>query len=114
MSYNREKFDQAIWKTVSGIKKGRVMSYGTVARVSGFPRHARMVSRAMGRSVEPLPWYRVVRSNHTLAFEVDSETYRKQRRLLEEEGVKFIKGKVTPVELKDEVDLDKLLWGTEV
>ena len=68
----------------------------------------------MGRSVEPLPWYRVVRSNYTLAFEVDSKAYRKQRRLLEEEGVEFIKGKVTPVELKDETDLDELLWGSEL
>jgi len=89
------------------------MSYGTVARVSGFPRHARMVSRAMGRSVEALPWYRVVRSDHSLAFDVDSEPYKKQRRLLEKEGVKFINGKIAPVELDDETDLDKLLWGSE-
>ena len=89
------------------------MSYGTVARISGFPRHARMVSRAMGRSVEPFPWHRVIRSNYTLAFEIGSNAYEKQRGLLEKEGVRFIKGKVTPVELEDETDLDKLLWGSE-
>jgi len=60
MSEFQEKFDQAIWRTVSGIKPGRVMSYGQVARAAGFPRHARMVSKAMSRSVEPLPWYRVI------------------------------------------------------
>ena len=67
----------------------------------------------MGRSAEALPWYRVVRSDNTLAFDVDSQPYNKQRRLLEKEGVKFINGKVIPVDLDDEKDLDKLLWGLE-
>lgn len=86
------------------------MSYGTVARVSGFPRQARMVSQAMGRSVNKLPWYRVVRSNSTLAFEEGSKAYKKQRTLLEKEGVQFIGGKVFPLESDDVHDLDKLLW----
>ena len=111
MSYSQQKFDQAIWKTVSSIKAGHVMSYGEVARVAGFPRHARMVSKAMCRSTTPLPWYRVVRSDRTLAFDIGCETYNKQKGLLEKEGVQIINGKVVPLEPDETVDLDKILWG---
>ena len=87
------------------------MSYGAVARAAGFPRHARMVSKAMCRSAEPLPWYRVVRSDRTLAFEVGSEAYNKQKELLEQEGVKIVNGKVVAHASAETVDLDRLLWG---
>jgi len=111
MSSSQRKFDKAIWKTVSGIAAGHVMSYGEVARTAGFPRHARLVSKAMCRSATALPWHRVVRSNRTLAFEVGSEPYNKQKELLEKEGVQIINRKVIPPEPDETVDLDKLLWG---
>lgn len=111
MSYSQKQFDKAIWNIVSNVKPGRVMSYGEVARAAGFPRHARMVSKAMSRSDTPLPWYRIVRSDRTLAFEVGSEPYKKQKDLLAKEGVQIINGKVVPLESDDNVDLDKYLWG---
>ena len=111
MSYSQKKFDKAIWGVVTNVKPGCVMSYGEVARAAGFPRHARMVSKAMGRSDVLLPWYRIVRSDRTLAFDVGSESYKKQKDLLEQEGVKIINGKVIPVEDNESIDLDKLLWG---
>ena len=111
MPASMKKFDKAIWNTVAGIKSGRVMSYGQVARVAGYPRHARMVSKAMSRSAESLPWHRVVRSDHSLAFEPGSEAYRQQKELLEQEGVQFINGKVVPPDSDEDKDLDELLWG---
>jgi len=111
MSEFQSKFDKAIWRVVSRIKPGRVMSYGQVARAAGYPRHSRMVSKAMSRSAEPLPWYRVIKSDNTLAFDVGGEAYNKQRALLEKEGVRFIGKKVLPVESDDNADLDELLWG---
>ena len=113
MAYSQNKFDTAIWKVVSSISHGRVMGYGEVARAAGYPRHARMVSKAMSRSSVPLPWYRVVRSDRTLAFKVGSAAYKKQRSLLEEEGVTFANGKVAPVYSDDDKDLDELLWGPD-
>ncbi|MDX2465312.1 MAG: MGMT family protein [Porticoccus sp.] len=112
MSEFQSKFDKAIWEVVSRIKPGRVMGYGQVARAAGFPRHSRMVSKAMGRSAEPLPWYRVIRSDNTLAFEVGGEAYKKQRALLEKEGVRFVGKKVVPVESDESTGLDELLWGS--
>ena len=113
MAYSQNKFDRAIWKVVSSISRGRVMGYGEVARAAGCPRHARMVSKAMSRSPDALPWFRVVRSDRTLAFKLGSDAYKKQRRLLEEEGVEFTKGKVIPVTSDDDKDLDELLWGPD-
>jgi len=107
----RFKFDNAIWETVSSIKPGQVMSYGQVARISGYPRHARMVSKAMSRSPQPLPWHRVIKSDYKLAFEPGSEAYHKQKSLLEKEGVQFIDGKVAPLDSDEGENLDKLLWG---
>lgn len=89
------------------------MGYGEVARAAGYPRHARMVSKAMSRSDKPLPWYRVVRSDRTLAFKIGSAPYKKQKALLEKEDVQVIKGKVIPVESDDSIDLDELLWGPD-
>ena len=105
------KFDCAIWKVVSQISVGRVMAYGEVARAAGYPRHARMVSKAMGRSPESLAWHRVVRSNRTLAFDESSEYYKIQADLLKSEGIKIIKGKVIPKASDADKSLDDLLWG---
>jgi len=71
MSGFKNKFDTAIWKVVSSISNGRVMGYGEVARAAGFPRHARMVSKAMSRSPEQSPWYRVVRSDRINGVRMD-------------------------------------------
>ena len=111
MSGSQNKFDKEIWKVVSSIVCGRVMSYGEVARIAGYPRHARMVSKSMGRSKEPLPWHRVVRSNRTLAFEIGGEAYKKQQALLANEGVFIVEGIVIPIDSDDDKDLDELLWG---
>lgn len=104
-------FDKAIWQTVGKIACGRVMSYGEVARASGYPRHARMVSKAMSRSADPLPWHRVVRADRTLAFDIAGELYKKQQTLLEKEGVQIISGKVVVADI--DKDLDELLWGPD-
>ncbi len=111
MTKFQNTFDRAVWKIVSEIPRGRVMSYGDVARAAGYPRHARMVSKAMSRSQETLPWYRVVRSDRTLAFEYGSDAYQKQQKLLKNEGVKIINKKVLSAESEKDKDLDEILWG---
>ena len=63
----------------------------------------------MSRSAEPLPWYRVVRSDRTLTFEVGSKSYTKQQGLLEKEGVQFNSGKVVPVDSDESKNLDEFL-----
>ena len=111
MSRFREKFDHQVWQVVASIPPGRVMGYGEVARAAGFPRYSRRVGAALGRSPDPLPWFRVVRSNRTLAFEIGSRTYREQAQLLTQEGVRFDGTKI--IELETEDSLDRILWGPQ-
>ena len=111
MPFSQKAFDRAIWEAVAGIRPGDVRSYGEVARAAGYPRHARLVSQAMRRPASPLPWYRVVRSDRTLAFEPGSRLYKDQKTLLEKEGVVLAGGKVVLPEPFEPVDLDRLLWG---
>jgi methylated-DNA-protein-cysteine methyltransferase-like protein len=113
MSGFQARFDKAIWRIVSDIPVGRVMGYGEVARAAGFPRHARMVSRAMSRSPETLPWYRVVRSDRSLAFSKGSDAYKRQQKLLANEGVKIVKYKVIPLASDKDRALDEILWGPD-
>lgn len=83
---------ERIRKVVSKIPRGRVMTYGDVARAAGMPGAARTVGyamRALGRTV---PWQRVLgrrnaRTAHITIREPRSRA--EQRRLLEQEGVEF-------------------------
>lgn len=111
MSRFQSKFDHRVWQIVAAIPPGRVMGYGEVARAAGFPRYSRMVSGALSRSPEPLPWFRVVRSNRTLAFEVGSTAYREQAQLLKREGVRFDGLKIIEADADD--SLDRILWGPQ-
>lgn len=67
----------------------------------------------MSRSASPLPWYRVIKSDNTLALTIGGEAYNKQRALLEKEGVRFKGKKVVPVVTDEDAGLDKLLWGQQ-
>jgi len=111
MTVKEKSFDESVWQVVSDIKVGRVMSYGDVARVAGFPKRARMVARAMGRSPKDLPWHRVVKSDLSIAFKVGSDPYLKQEALLLKEGIKIVRGKVIPVVSDKGRELDEVLWG---
>lgn len=111
MSKFHKEFDAKVWSVVSSIPVGQVMGYGEVARAAGFPRYSRMVSAAMGRSPEPLPWFRVVKSDRTLAFEPGSESYREQAQLLKQDGVLFEGNKIIEQPRGD--DLDRILWGPQ-
>lgn len=113
MRYRQAEFDAAVWEVVSRIRPGRVMSYGAVARAAGYPRHARMVGRALGRSPRPLPWHRVVRADRTLGFAPGSTAYLHQKRRLEAEDVRIEGGRVVTAADAGTLDLDRLLWGPD-
>ncbi|MBE02735.1 MGMT family protein [Marinobacter lutaoensis] len=89
--------EQRIWQVVLAIPKGRVAGYGQVAAMAGLGRQARFVGRALGRLPpgHSVPWYRVIRSNGQIAFPADSEAFRRQVRLLAEEGVEVVNGRVS-------------------
>lgn len=78
----------AVDRAVRGIPKGQTASYARVALMSGKPGAARAVVQAMHR-LEGLPWWRVLRSDGSLAPQVATE----QARHLSKEGVKLVSSK---------------------
>lgn len=68
------------------IPRGRVSTYGAIARVAGFPGAARQVVWAL-RSAHGLPWHRVVAAGGRIAL--PGESGMEQRFRLEAEGVRF-------------------------
>jgi methylated-DNA-protein-cysteine methyltransferase related protein len=72
--------------TILKIPRGRVSTYGAIARAAGFPGAARQVVRAL-RGAHGLPWHRVVAAGGRIAL--TGEHGLEQRFRLESEGVKF-------------------------
>ena len=102
-----------VWKVVSEIPSGHVLTYGEVARLSGMPRAARRVSQALRRAPRDmkLPWHRVINSQGKISFPEDSSGWKRQKDILEREGVVFMKGKVNLDQYGCRGAVDRLLWG---
>jgi methylated-DNA-protein-cysteine methyltransferase-like protein len=68
------------------IPKGKVSTYGAIARAAGFPGAARFVARVLHRGFG-LPWHRVLGAGGEIKLRGDSAI--EQRLRLEAEGVRF-------------------------
>ncbi|MFC4260311.1 MGMT family protein [Marinobacter lacisalsi] len=88
--------EQKIWQVVLAIPPGRVASYGQVADMAGLGRQARFVGKALGKlpTGHSVPWFRVIRTTGQIAFPEGSETFERQKSLLEDEGVEVVNGRV--------------------
>lgn len=60
-------FSQSVYEIVEKIPRGKVISYGEIARMLDNPRGARMVGWAMSRCPDDLPWHRVVMADGNIA-----------------------------------------------
>jgi methylated-DNA-protein-cysteine methyltransferase-like protein len=84
-------FDR-ILDVIRAIPRGKVMTYGEVARVAGLPRGARVVGYALRAAGKRVPWQRVVGLRRRGLAHItikDPIGAAMQRRLLEKERVKF-------------------------
>jgi methylated-DNA-protein-cysteine methyltransferase-like protein len=106
---------KSVWKVVSEIPSGHVLTYGEVARLSGMPRAARRVSQALRRAPRGLnvPWHRVINAQGEISFPEDSNGWKRQKDKLEEEGVVFLKGKINLDQFGYRGAVDRLLWGED-
>jgi methylated-DNA-protein-cysteine methyltransferase-like protein len=75
-----------IEQAVRAIPRGKVSTYGGVARAAGFPGAARQVAATLRRGFG-LPWQRVLGSGGLIKLTGDSAV--EQRLRLEAEGVRF-------------------------
>lgn len=80
-----------IERAIRAIPRGKVSTYGGVAKMAGFPGAARMVARVLRRGFG-LPWQRVLGAGGAIKLTGDSSI--EQRLRLEAEGVRFRDRKV--------------------
>ena len=105
---NMQQFQTLVWDLVRRIPRGRVASYGQIAMLLPPPPGVeieaykafgpRWVGGAMANCPDDVPWQRVINSQGRISERPGAE---RQRVLLEEEGVVFV---------KDKVDLKKFGW----
>ncbi|UCC21396.1 MAG: MGMT family protein [Promethearchaeota archaeon] len=96
-------FTERIIQIIKSIPKGKVLTYGFIAKLAGNPRAARQVSWILHSSSKKynLPWHRVISSKGIISLKsIDDCEY--QKNLLEQEGIK--------VEDGFKIDLRQYLW----
>ncbi len=52
--------ERRIVDVLMALQEGEVVTYGEVAEVAGYPRHARLVGRILRTTEFEVPWWRVV------------------------------------------------------
>ena len=85
-----ESSHERIYATVRKIPKGRVTTYGAVARLAGLGAHARLVGYALSnlRDGTSVPWHRVINAQGKLSLDRStSGSGLTQRLRLQREGV---------------------------
>ncbi len=100
-------FKRNVWDVVRTIPRGRVATYGQVAKLVPLPAGVdpdtyrafgpRWVGTAMSQCPDDVPWQRVLNAKGEISLRGDT-----QRRLLEAEGVVF--------DAKGRVDLKRYGW----
>lgn len=85
-----------IYEAVKKIPKGKVATYGQVAKMAGNPRMSRAVGNALHKNPDPLhiPCFRVVNSKGELAGAFAFGGGSAQAELLKKDGVEVVDGKV--------------------
>lgn len=81
-----------IYGVVARIPRGRVATYGQVARLAGLPGHARLAGYALHAlpGASGVPWHRVVNAKGEVSPRRDGSGHHLlQRVLLEKERVRF-------------------------
>jgi methylated-DNA-protein-cysteine methyltransferase related protein len=101
------RFFTYVYRLVSQVPKGKVVTYGQVAALLGAPRAARAVGTALRYLPRPfsrtVPWQRVINAGGGISLRGDVVRAEEQRWLLEAEGIEFNR--------HGKVDLKKYRWS---
>jgi methylated-DNA-protein-cysteine methyltransferase-like protein len=101
------RFFTHVYRLVSQVPKGKVVTYGQVAALLGAPRAARAVGTALRYLPRPLsrtvPWQRVINAAGGISLRGDVVRTEEQRWLLENEGIEF--------DRHGKVNLKKYRWS---
>lgn len=104
ISEKNKDFFLTVHEVVKLVPKGRVTTYGAIAKYLGSPRSSRMVGWAMNAAAKnaDIPAHRVVNRNGLLTGKHHFSTAKKMEELLNAEGIKVVDDKV--------IDFQQLLW----
>ena len=105
MKKNSTDFYEQVYALVRLIPRGRVTSYGAIAKALGTAKSSRMVGYAMSAShfSKPhVPAQRVVNRNGMLTGKYHFDTPDAMQKLLESEGIKIKNDRV--------INFEKLFW----
>ena len=104
LSEKNKDFFLNVYDVVRLIPKGRVTSYGAIAKYLGSPRSSRMVGWAMNAAhdIADVPAHRVVNRNGLLTGKMHFSTPTQMEELLILEGIKVKKDQI--------VDFKKIYW----
>lgn len=103
-----EGFFEKVYSVVKDIPKGKVATYGQIAKILNAPRFSQVVGFALHSNPDQatIPCHRVVNREGKICTGFAFGGKDAQRKLLESEGVKVDKDGI--------VDLKKYLWRPEV
>jgi methylated-DNA-protein-cysteine methyltransferase-like protein len=104
---SRDSFYERAVRSIQSIPRGKVATYGMIARLAGSPRAARQVAYVLSSSWKKrnLPWHRVVNSKGGISLE-SGRGYEEQRELLVKEGISF--------DEDGNIDLDRFGWRPQL
>lgn len=101
-------FKDRVIQVILKIPKGKVTTYGTVARVAGLPRGGRLVGGILHHNTEKygLPWQRVINREGYISTRCLEHPKAAQKALLEQDGVE-VSGDFV-------VNLEKYGWWSQM
>lgn len=104
-----DSFFEDVWDVARQVPKGRITSYGAIAKYLGTKMSSRMVGWAMSSSIDvkpKVPAHRVVNRVGLLSGKMHFNPPASMQQLLEKEGVRVENDKV--------VDFEKRFWDPAV
>jgi len=98
------EFTLKVIKAIKSIPKGKVATYGQIARIAGKEHASRGVSWILHSSSisHELPWQRVLNSKGQISFPVMTRNHVRQMNLLKKEGIQFSEN--------GQIDMTKFQW----
>ncbi|MBX3015858.1 MAG: MGMT family protein [Caldilineaceae bacterium] len=105
---NQQYYNEQVWQLARQVPQGKVATYGQLAHLLPLPAGVepevykawspRWVGDAMAACPPDVPWQRVINAQGKISQRAGAE---RQRRLLEQEGIVFV---------KDRVELKRYQW----
>ena len=82
-----DEFIHSIYLNLFYVPKGKLITYGQLAALAGFPKHSRHVGKVLSQLPKDskLPWHRVVNSQGKISLQ--GEGFETQKKKLENEGI---------------------------